>query len=507
MERKIIIGLITNTDFCKQIQFDWNPLYIESPTALLLSKWCWEYFKKYGRAPMRDIETIYIKKLKKGLDQELAEEIETEILPSLSEEYENTESTYLLEETRAYFKERQIILHTETLTALLEKNKVEEAEKEIHNFKLNTYAEEEGVDLSNPNVLPKIDQAFDSTYQTLITFPGALGKFWNEQLVRGGLVALLAPEKRGKTFWLLEFMMRAYKQGRKVAFFQAGDMTENQQLIRICIYLAKKSNKEQYCGKQYIPVLDCIKNQADTCTKQIRECQFGLFNETEENIRKNIERQQLIEALQENPKYKNCYNCKEFADSRWGTIFYKEETIATPLTAKQAKRLIQKFFIDSKRNIKLSTHANGTLTIPKIKGILSKWKLEENFVPEIVLVDYGDLIESDDKEERQKQNKVWKAFRGLSQEMDNLWIVPTQADAASYKKNRLELDNFSEDKRKFAHVTAMYGLNQDPQGREKALGLMRINRMVIREGDFHSSQEVYVLQNLAIGRPFLGSYF
>jgi hypothetical protein len=83
----------------------------------------------------------------------------------------------------------------------------------------------------------------------------------------------------------------------------------------------------------------------------------------------------------------------------------------------------------------------------------------------------------------------------------------TQADAASYEKNSLGLSNFSEDKRKYGHVTAMYGLNQDVDGREKKIGIMRINEIVVREGEFDTSSQIHVLQNLRRGRPFLYSYY
>ena len=69
------------------------------------------------------------------------------------------------------------------------------------------------------------------------------------------------------------------------------------------------------------------------------------------------------------------------------------------------------------------------------------------------------------------------------------------------------MENFSEDKRKFGHVTAMWGLNQDRYGREKSLGMMRINDLVKREGAFHESNEITVLHNLSRGKPFLYSYF
>jgi hypothetical protein len=53
----------------------------------------------------------------------------------------------------------------------------------------------------------------------------------------------------------------------------------------------------------------------------------------------------------------------------------------------------------------------------------------------------------------------------------------------------------------------MFGLNQDTKFREKKIGLMRINELVIREGEFITSNEITVVQNLKRGRPFIGSYW
>lgn len=513
IERKILIALITQTEYLRQIQSVWNPEFIESATAKLIAGWCWEYFKEQHKAPMYDIENIYIEKLRdksKPIGKELAEEIEHEILPGLAEEYEKGELnvTYLIKQTKRYFLERQITLHNENITALLSKNKVNTAKKQIEQFR---FIEEEDVtelDLSSEEALNKLESAFDSTYQNVISFPGALGDFFNDQLVRGGLVALLAPEKRGKTFWLLEFMMRSFSQKRKVAFFQAGDMTENQQIIRTAIYLAQKSNKEKFCGVQYVPVQDCVKNQLDTCNKRVRECSFGVFNTDEAALRNNITLDMLKTAYNDNPTYKPCYNCTEWVHNQWGAVWLKKVNIEKPLGLKEAKTKWRRFFIKTKRAIKLSTHVNGTLTIAKIKETLEKWRLQ-GFVPDVILIDYADLIvyEGPLKEFRHQQNYIWKELRAISQEYNCLVIPPTQSDSDSYKKDLLGLDNFSEDKRKFAHVTAMYGLNQDVHGREKEIGIMRLNKIVVREDEFHQSHKVFVLQKLNMGRPFLGSFY
>lgn len=506
MERKIIIGLITDTDFLKEFEEEWNPEYIEGRAAKLLSAWCWEYYKKYKEAPMQDIESIYITKLRQGLDEDLANEIEEDILPSLNEEYEKgTDNIYLIDETRAFFKERQIQIHTDSLTYLLDKGEIKEAQTQIDKFEIKTKVENVGLDLSSPESLMVVRQAFDQTFQNVIKFPGALGEFWNNQLVRGGLVSLLGIEKRGKTFWLLEFMMLAYRQKRKVAFFQAGDMTEAQQIVRIGVYLAQRSNLEQYIGVRHIPQMDCIHNQKDTCNKKVRECNFGLFGE-EMNTRDEITKEDLVEACESNPDYKPCYNCTEWKTSKWGTPWLSKQTIRKPLTKTAAVREWEKFFIKAGRSIKLSTHDNGTLTVTGIEKVLDKWE-RDDFVPDVVLVDYGDLLVPEIKGDfRHQEDHKWKRLRGLSQKTNALWIVPTQADADGYDKNTLTMKNFNEDKRKNAHVTAMYGLNQDKDGREKEIGIMRINEIVVRDGDFHPSHQVYVLQHLAIGRPHLGSY-
>lgn len=511
IERKILIGLITNSDFLKQIEDEWDGEYIESQAARLISDWCWEYYTKFHKAPMREIETIYLKKLKaKRVNKELAEEIETEILPSLSEEYDAEQNVdYLLETAREFFAEQQIQFHIDEISTFLEKGKLDEAKTAVEKFKLKEKPKDEAFNLASPEALQRVSAAFQEQQEPVVKFPGALGDFWNEYLVRGGLVGILAAEKRGKTFLLLEFMMRAFTQKKKVAFFQAGDMTEAQQIIRTAIYLCKRSNKEKYCGVRYIPVQDCIHNQKDTCRRRVRECSFGLFGE-EMGDREDITKQDLIEALENNPDYKPCYNCKEWLQesNHWGTPWLEKLEIKQALTEQAALKAWERFFVKAGRDVMLSTHANGTLTVTGMEKILDDWKEKHGFEPDLVLVDYGDLLVSEVRTEfRHQEDAKWKRLRGLSQKTNALWVVPTQADADSYKKDVLDMTNYSEDKRKNAHVTALFGLNQDKHGREKEIGIMRINKIVVRDGDFNPNQQVHVLQHLAIGRPYLGSYY
>jgi len=512
IERKIVIGLVTSDDFITRVRPVWNPSFLESEPLRVLATWCIEYFDQYRKAPMRSLEDIYWRKLKeKKIKQELAETIEEDILPSLNDEYEEEHFNleHALFSAMQYFNERHIEEHTEQVRNLLDRGEVEEAKSLISDFRPILSSSTNDLDLTDPLVLSKLKVAFSSQNDPLIRYPGALGAMMNRQLVRGAFVGFLAPEKRGKTWWLMDMALRGVRHGCRVAFFQAGDMTEAQWMRRMSMYLAQRSDREAYTGDLLIPVRDCIHNQLDTCTKRERECDFGPFNDRvdeEKSFRYKITREELEEALKTNPDYRPCYNCKEYTSNPWGTPWYKIRTIKNPLTYKDAESLVQSFFIDRKHRLRLSTHANGMLTVNKIRTTLNNWEVD-GFVPDIVIVDYADLLVCSNRSEyRHQQNQIWKDLRGLNQELDCLMVTVTQADAASYEKNRLSLSNFSEDKRKYGHVTAFYGLNQDHHGREKRLGIMYINELVLREDEFDSKSGVFILQSLKTGQPFLGSY-
>lgn len=521
IERKIVIGLITSTEYLQKIRPIWDPMLIESSTARMLAGWAVSHFDKYNKAAGKEIESIFFKKVNEGLDKEIAEEIEEDILPDLSEESinEDFDLDYLVTETFQYFKSRQLIQLSTQIENLLEHGKgdfaerLEQAEQLRQEFIPIQAEQDNSIDLSQTSSLKAFKKAFTKAAEPLVTWPKQLGEFWNAQFVPGGFLSLLAPEKRGKTFWLLEIAIRAAKQGRKVAFFQAGDMNEAEQLRRIGVYLCKRSNLEKYCKEHYEPVRDCIRNQFDECDKKERECDFGIFSEKADikEIRL-IELEEIIEAYADEPKYRACYNCKDYDRKKLGVPWVRKIEKTQPITYIDVRKKVHEFFIQQNRNFKLVSYANGTLSVGIIETQLDKWQFQNGFIPELIIIDYADLLVPSIRAEfRHQQNQIWKELRRLSQTpratILPLVVSPTQADAKAYKTYRLNLDNFSEDKRKFGHVTAMYGFNQDPLGREKALGLMRINEIVIREGEYSNTNEVTVLQNLRQGRPFKGSYF
>lgn len=511
IERRIVTGLIISTDYLTSIRKIWKANLLNSSAARWIASWCIEFYDQYKTAPGQEIESILLKKAKGMKDTEVAD-IEN-IIASLSDEYERQDKfnvAYLVDQTVQYFDERNLREYLEDIQADLDSGDILKAKNRAYAYKPAVDIESADLDLSSKEDLAQaIKKAFATTSQPIVKFPRQLGEFLNPQLVRGAFVAFMGPEKRGKTFFLLELGIQGARQGANVAFFQAGDMSQDQQLMRICINLTKKSDKELYSGKMYEPVRDCVKNQRDDCDRKERECDYGPFRGKEEKyLRHELPHKELMEAVKKNPDYKPCFNCQQYWKHKWGAPWLKLVDTGNPLTAREANKALQKFFVENKRRFRLSVHTGGSLTVPRIEEILDLWERKDGFVADVIIVDFADILASETKGDfRHQENEKWLKLRGLSQKRHALVATATWTDSNSYDTDLLSLKNFSEDKRKYGHVTAMYGLNQDRKGREKEIGIMRLNEIVVREGAFLNSNQVYVLQNLRRGQPALASYW
>lgn len=511
IERSIIIALITSTEFIQRIQDVWNVKLLESKTAKKLAMWVMAYYKKYNKAPGKDIEPIFYTK-SKNLPKDEIEDIQ-EILEGLSEDWESNSVNvdYLVDEVKLHLERQSLVKHAEKIQDLLEKDKLLEARKLASTYVPQSKETFDWVDLSDPKVLERVETAFNEKQEPLIKFPGAFGEFINSYCVRGGFIAFMGREKLGKTQLLRMFGMQAVKKPpiRNVVFIQAGDMSTNEQIIRIAIQLAKKSNDEKYCKKHLEPVKDCVYNQNDMCKKAERTCTFGPFvGKVESYLRKEITSEEIKEAFEENRDYVPCTDCSDFSKNKWATTWVKEISEVNPLSLEAAKNEIEKFFIKSGKHFRIMSFPTGSLTVEQVDSILEIWEKEDGFTADVLLWDYPDIMEEESvKEHRHKQNRIWMKIRGLGQKRKCLNIAVTQTDANAYDVDLLTMKNFSEDKRKYAHPTAFVGMNQDPKGREKELGILRLNMILAREGDFNSHVCVHILQNLRRGLPLISSYW
>lgn len=508
LEQDIVIGLIVNTEYAKIIKPIWNDQYLLSSVGTTLAKWCWRYFDKYKEAPRKEIKRIYETQVLKGkLNEDIAEEIELDILPLLDKKFrEKGLSKHLIDLTLEYFQKRSAEILAEDVEGLSAKNKDKEAIALIKKYKEPTLDVADWISIDSRDIKQVYKQAFEAVSDPVLQYKGAWGEFINTELVKGSFVSFLAPEKRGKTWLLMELAISAIKQGKKVAFFQAGDMTAEQQIMRVGVNVSAKPNKEKFIGSRYVAVKDCVKNQIGDCSERNKVSSPPLFpGLTVRQVkadRPSIDT--LLELKEEIPNYERCIDCSAFNRNPWGTVWLRKKRYPRVLTPDEAYEKTLRV-LGTNRNFRLDTYVNGQCTVTKMENRLEEWG---DWKPELILIDYMDLIVAEiGGEYRHQQNEIWKRVRGMSQKTNAAVCAPTQADAKAYKQGLLTLDNFSEDKRKYAHATAFIGMNQDPDGIEKQLGIMRFNKLLSRDDDFNHRKVVHVIQDLRVGKPIVDSYW
>ena len=496
-ERNVLIGMIISDRFLREI----IPLYdadlLEISFGPIVAKWCIDFYKQYERAPGEDIKDLYTRWLRSKPEEELVTYIE-EFLASLSDEYQRAEkfnADVAIDRAIEQFKKRALKNLKEDIDFHLANDDLEEAELAITTFSKVEKLIGEGIDPFDDQ--DAIRSAFEKSSDPLFKVPGALGRLMNSQLTRDAFVCFMAPEKRGKTWLLMFFAMFAHRSRCNVAFFSCGDMSEDQMVRRQHIYLARKSDKVKYCGELLVPILDCIKNQKGTCDKKARKGKHCIVDEDG------------IFEYDEASNHIPCTVCQKDDPKEYsGAVWHQKRSAVEPLTWREAYQTGQDYKKKVRaKGFKLATFSNDTLSISGMRNQLDSWERNEGFIADVVICDYMDILlpeEGSGSAPRDQENKKWKAARKLSQDLHCCFITATQSDAESALVPIITRANFSEDKRKFAHVTAMYALNQF--GDEKKRGVLRIGPLVIREDEYDDRQMVHVLQCLQMGAPYLASY-
>jgi hypothetical protein len=511
-EKQILIGMITSKEFLDRIVPIMDVKLLGSRMSQMIAFWCIDYYKNFEDAPGVHFEDIYRSKAKRdpNIDENLVSMMD-EFLEALSREYERSKKFnvgYVFKKAQQHLMKNKMKRMISEVRGLISENQIEEAEQLVLEF--NSLPSITDNTIKPFEDMEAFQRAFATQQEPLFKMPGALGELLNDDLRRGSFMAFMGREKIGKTFFLMEFGLKASMQRCSVAFFQAGDMSEMQQLRRIAIRMAGKSDREKFCGKQYLPILDCFWNQIDQCDLRYRECDFGIGIKDEEEFQDIFlqsfdDLQDRIQILEDD--YIPCTKCHRRRPRNFrGSVWFKKVDLGDALGWREGWKESQRLYKKLKmRRFYLSTHANRTLTPQKMKQIIREWYIRDGFIPDVIITDYADILLPSGQDFRQGQNVLWQELRAMAQELDALVITATQADAQSYKSERLGLHNFTEDKRKYSHVTSIWGLNQLPW--EKKAGIMRVNPLMMRDDDYMIDRQAKVIQSLKTGRPLIHSFF
>lgn len=450
-ERKIIIYMITSDEYLKAIINLIRPSHFKSSYARIVSGWITEYWKQYEKNPGKDIQDIYKIKKKTIMDEEESDSV-SEFLLRISKEYQDFKPPnvkFQIDAGIKYLKIRSLESLREKLDEAITEADPLKGEHSISNYKRVENSTGKGISILRDS--NKVTAAFMDEDEYMFSFPGALGDVCGPFL-RGDFAAFLGSMGRGKSWWLWYSGQVALYYGLRIVFFTF-EMTENQVLRR---------------GWQSLVA----------SPKKTKELQIPYFEELETEDEEDF-------------KWKICMR-KE-----------KRQAVDTSVISGKQKAFRRQFRTGDIRIIPLPS---DSATVLNIEAELDNFAYYDNFVPDVIILDYADLISPGvgvSKEHRHQLDSVWKRLRGMAQSRKALVISASQTGRKGLGRDSGGED-VAEDIRKLAHVAKMVVLNQSEEDYKR--DIMRISQIKERDGK-RSWREAVVLQCLDIGRPHLDSRF
>ena len=450
-----VTGMIVSREVLGRLAAVWRPGAFGQPWADRIAEWCVTFYNTFRRPPkklIRDLFRIWAEE--QAHDQDTEKAIAA-FLGGLSDEYdpESFNPGYAIDLAGRAMNRARLEAVRDKLSVALEIGDLDKAETALVSSKVEVGAGSY-LDLFSSPAAVKAAVLSKTKVKPLVTFDGALGTFMEPLLVRDAFVAFEAPEKRGKSFCLQEVAWQGVLQGRRVAFFSCGDMSEEQMSARLITRAMERPLRAM---------------------KELEVIRLPVY----------LERSGLDATA---------------------VVTHKEASFHDDVEWKAGWRRLQKVW-GERDKFRLATHPAGTLTVAAIADVLDRWETVDKWVPDIVAIDYADILAPPPgrMESREAIDKNWMMLRSMSTARHVLVVTASQTDADSYDVEIITKGNFSGSKTKNAHVTAMIAINQTPA--EKDQGLYRLSLPAARESALSESTCVYVAGCLGIASPFILSIF
>lgn len=450
-EIAIVTGLIISTEFTKQIHPLFNKEYFSIPYARTVSTWALNYFEKYDKVPGADISSIFESE-KQNIRDESQIELINNFLHNINEKYVEGESfnaQYAIDNAIKYFRSQSLDILTEKIKVAKLSGNIEEAEALVSRFKRieKGHGTATSVWTDEEEAVKAVRGEDEKEY--IVKFPGELGKLIRP-LHSEDFVAFIAPPKRKKSFWLVELATLA-SLSRKNVLFVTLEMPANQLRLRIF---------QRVTGMYHDPY----------GTGEPGEVSIPVFDHN-------------------------------FAIN--GLVNRKKE-MREQITARAALKRIREIssFVKTD-NFRILQYPANSMTDQDLERDLDNLERYEEFIPDLVVIDYGDIMGVSRRSDHRNQiNDKWEGIRRIGQDRHMMMATVSHTIRETLYRDVKESD-VVEDIRKLQHVTMCVGINELQM--DKELGVQRLSVLDDRFADFNPMKEAVVTQCLGIGGIHLDS--
>lgn len=494
IEKRIVKGIITSTEFLKSIRAQIKPKYFSNSHVAILVGWITEYFDRYKEAPGEEVQQIYADN-----EQDLPEgqsDLIEEILTNLSEEWVEEERSfnakYLAKQAKEYFRERSLQSSLKEAEGSLKRGRLDEAEAAFRSYKAVAI---EFSDWKSPFDDPEYirEVAAEKRLKSVVSLPPAVEDLFGT-IQPGWCIGFLGPMKRGKSFHLMEFAMRCVYSRIKTVFFSL-EMSHEEASLRFLSRLTGlvKDNP----GERLIPIMDCKLNQSQEC--ELPSCP---------QQQKVFATPKIAMGEIRLPNHRVCTHCRNSRANnfRFQPFPWYEKVNRGLLSHASPNELVDTFRTDFARDLlRIISYPRFSASLLDMEADLDALEHLEGFIPGAVVVDYAGIVKPTDKRltGRDIHDDAWKHIARLAQERSMITASGAQGTRAALEKMSMKGTDTAEDIRALAHVDVMSSINQTDY--EKKLKIQRLGLVGHRHKEFYQSQQVMLLQDLSTSQPMLDS--
>jgi replicative DNA helicase len=144
-----------------------------------------------------------------------------------------------------------------------------------------------------------------------------------------------------------------------------------------------------------------------------------------------------------------------------------------PAIAAKLEKLIGKWSLRILDHIIIKQFPTGALTVNQLVAYMDNLEATQQFVPDLLIIDYPDLFKLDKDNFRLGIDAIYKDIRGLAVARNCAVAVVSQSHRTAAKAKQVGADNVAEAYSKISHADTIITYSQTES--ERALGLARLH--------------------------------
>jgi len=305
------------------------------------------------------------------------------------------------------------------------------------------------------------------------------------------------------SYWLMEWAYNGAWDGLNVVLFSL-EMASHEVDARWKERISAKAIMPRRNREFTIPVKDCVHNQKNTC--QIEQCTSPGTCVYEDKLR---------ESYEDHPEHVACTYCEGIDDELFKPTYWMEKTTLARLSLKEASTTQEQFDDHvGKDRIRIITYPIASATVQDLENSLNELERHENFIPDLIVIDYADILKEDLKlgDKRHRVGDNWQKLSRMAKVRNAIVVTASQGNRSSAKKNRLDVDDVSEDFSKVMTIDGIFAINEvnfdqpDKWQVDKNWQIQRIETIALRYGKFTPGLQCVVMNDLARAQIHIDSY-